>query len=233
MYLFTRAFRWRSCTLLALLLSLFLPIRAFAEDEKKPEVASQPRVIIKVDVTDAPDLAEWAEKAKKLCETWHPIIGDILGLKDPPVYREVTLRFGKMRGIAATTKDTVNISAGFVRQHPDDFGMVLHELTHVIQAYPNYDPVWLVEGIADYVRYWHCEPGEREFAINEKSNYTDSYGTTARFLAWVAVTKDSRIVKKLSQALRDGKYKEEMFRDATGKDLKELWREFATAVREK
>ncbi|MFN0019502.1 MAG: basic secretory protein-like protein [Pirellulaceae bacterium] len=212
---------------------MFLSVRAFGDDEKKPEVASQPRVVIKVDVTDAPDLAEWAEKAKKLCETWHPIIGDLLGIKDPPVYREVTLRFGKMRGIAATTKNTVNISAEFVRQHPDDFGMVLHELTHVIQAYPTYDPVWLVEGIADYVRYWHCEPGEREFAITEKSNYTDSYGTTARFLAWVAVTKDSRIVRKLSQALRDGKYKEEMFRDATGKDLKELWREFATAVREK
>jgi hypothetical protein len=111
--------------------------------------------------------------------------------------------------------------------------MVLHELTHVIQAYPNYDPVWLVEGIADYIRYWHCEPGAREFPITEKSNYTDSYGTTARFLAWVAVTKDSRIVKKVNQALREGKYQEEMFREATGKDLKELWREFVTAVRQK
>jgi hypothetical protein len=226
----TRTLRWRSCALLAI---LSLPAVVRAQDEKPPVSVAEPRVVIKVDVSDAPDLAEWAAKAQKLCETWHPLICDLLGLKDPQVYREVTLKFKKMRGIAATTNSTIYISAGFVKQHPDDFGMVLHELTHVIQAYPKYDPVWLVEGIADYVRYWHCEPGVREFPISEKSNYTDSYGTTARFLAWIAVTKDSRIVKKLNQALREGKYEEEMFREATGKDLKELWREFASAVKEK
>jgi len=226
----TRTFCWRLSTLVVLLtLSAF----ARAEDEKQPAPASEPRVVIKVDSADAPELADWAAKAQKLCETWHPLICDLLGLKDPQVHREVTLKFKKMGGIANTTNDTINISAGFVKQHPDDFGMVLHELTHVIQAYPKYDPVWLVEGIADYVRYWHCEPGVREFPITEKSNYTDSYGTTARFLAWLAVTKDSRIVKKLNQALREGNYEEEMFREFAGKDLKELWREFATAVKEK
>jgi hypothetical protein len=44
---------------------------------------------------------------------------------------------------------------------PDEFAMLIHELTHVIQQYPH-SPIkrgWVTEGIADYVRFFHYQPG--------------------------------------------------------------------------
>ena len=40
----------------------------------------------------------------------------------------------------------------FASEHPEDTGMVIHELTHIIQNYPSPDPGWVTEGIADYIR---------------------------------------------------------------------------------
>lgn len=64
--------------------------------------------------------------------------------------------------------------------------MLSHELCHVIQSYPNYKAGWLVEGIADYVRFFQFEP-ETKIAPPDpkKSKYTDSYRTTAAFLDYV------------------------------------------------
>ena len=41
---------------------------------------------------------------------------------------------------AGTTGDTIHVSADWIKKHPDDFGLVIHEMTHVIQHYPNPDP---------------------------------------------------------------------------------------------
>ena len=56
---------------------------------------------------------------------------------------------------AATGGDTIFVNASYVRDHPDDLGMMIHEFTHVIQAYPGQrqDLGWLTEGIADYIRH--------------------------------------------------------------------------------
>jgi hypothetical protein len=85
--------------------------------------------------------------------------------------------------------------------------------------------------LADYVRYWHYEPGKRSFGINpERSKYSDSYGTTARFLAWVQVAKDEQIIHKLDAALRSGEYREEIFEQATGRTIDQLWTEFVRSA---
>jgi hypothetical protein len=115
-------------------------------------------------------------------------------------------------------------------QPPDDLGMMVHELTHLVQAYPPgpNKPGWLVEGIADYIRWWRYEPETPRTRIDPlKASYRDSYRVTAAFLAWLTARYDRRIVPILDRSLRQGKYSDGIFREVTGKDLETLWSEFA------
>ena len=213
----------------ALLACLTAPgVRLFADD--KP-VAPQ----VSVDVSEAPDLKEWGDKAKAIVEKWHPVISALLksdGFNPPS---EVKIVFKKdHKGVAYTVGNTIIIAGKWVHKHPDDYGMVVHELTHVIQSYRDTprDAGWVVEGIADYVRFFKYEPDADLGPVNTgKAGYRDGYRTAAKFLDWVGKTHDKDMVAKLNQALRDSEYKESVFKTATGKSLDELWDEFVDSLK--
>lgn len=198
--------------------------RAAAVDPK----AERAPVKVIVDTSEVPDLAPWAARAKDAVEKWHPIISELLKVDGFTPPAEVKLVFKKdMKGVAATSGATISVAAEWVKKHPDDLGMIVHELTHVIQSYPKYDPVWLVEGIADHVRYFHFEPKARLAAINPaRTSYRDGYGTAAIFLAWIERTHDKAIVRKLNEALRRSEYTYDLFKRHTGKSLDRLWADF-------
>ena len=67
----------------------------------------------------------------------------------------------------------------------------------------------------------------------EKASYRDSYKTTAVFLAWVEKKHDPQAVRKLNAALREKKFKLELFKDYTGQTVDELWKDFADSLRGK
>lgn len=213
---------------LALSVNLFTGSGARAANEKP----AAPVLEVTVDTTECPELADWAKKAKKLVEEWHPRIARMLPSKgfQPPTRVKMVFR-KKMRGVAYTTGATIVIAGGWLEKHPDDYGMVVHELTHVIQAYPGGGPGWLVEGIADYVRFFHYEPKTKVHIDVNRASYRDGYRTTARFLAWVEHSKDKEIVPVLNAALRQKKYSDDLFRTRTGKSLDQLWSEFLESVR--
>lgn len=203
--------------------TLYLPLRSAADDKAKPEA-----VKVIVDVGEVPELKAWADDAKKLVEKWHPIIAEMLKSDGFTPPAEVKLVFKKdMKGVAHTSGATITIAAEWVKKHPDDFGMVVHELTHVIQAYPRPGNGWLVEGIADHVRYFHYEPKAKLGRINpERQSYRDGYGVTAMFLAWIEKKHDPAIVAKLNDAMRKSEYRYELFKLRTGKSLDRLWADF-------
>jgi hypothetical protein len=205
---------------------------ARGQDSPKPE-EQDPPVKVTLDTSEVPSLAPWGERAKRLVEEWYPIIADLLKSDGFTPPAEVKLVFEKdEKGIAGTSGATITIASGWVERHPDDFGMVIHELTHVIQSYPHYEDEagWVVEGIADYVRYIRYEPKAELSPIDPKTaSYRDGYGTAARFLAWIEKTYDKQIVARLNRALRGSKYAPEIFREATSKGLDELWGEFVQA----
>jgi len=206
-----------------------LPIQyARAEKEK---LASAVEVV--VDTSAVPDLAKWGDEAGELVRKWHPRIAELLKSEKFTPPRKVTLIFKEMDGIAGTSGDSIAISAQWVREHPDDTGMVIHELVHVIQAYPKYEHVWLVEGIADYIRYFHYEPKKDLGPIDvAKASYRDGYGTTARFLAWAEKKYDKQLVRKLNAALRQTNYEDRLFEHFTGKPLDALWKEFVGTLKQ-
>jgi hypothetical protein len=215
----------------------FLLAFAFAFSHSLTARAQAPAVKVTVDVSEVPEVADWAAKAKDLVEAWHPKVAELLtsdGFKPP---KEVKLLFKKdMKGVAFASGTRITISADWIKKHPDDFGMVVHELTHTIQGYGQSRsprPGWLVEGIADYIRFFHYEPKTKVNVNTKKASYRDSYRTTAKFLAWVEKTHDKELVRKLNAALRKGEYKEELWQTYTSQTLDELWSAFIAAVERK
>lgn len=185
-----------------------------------------------VDANDAPDLKEWGNKAGTLCVEWFPKIAALLPSEGFIAPKEVTLYFDpKMKGVAHALGGKITISAAFVRGHPDDLGMVVHELTHVVQSYPPGGPGWLVEGIADYIRIVHFEPqAPRPKLDPSKASYKDAYKTTAMFLEWVELHHTAGMVVKMNAALRAGSYKDELWNSLTGKTVDELWALFMKSL---
>jgi hypothetical protein len=118
-------------------------------------------------------------------------------------------------------------------------GAVVHELVHVVQQYgrarrgnPNATrtPGWLVEGIADYIRWFLYEPQSKGAEITDRNvaraRYDANYRISANFLNWVTAKYDKEIVKKLNTAAREGKYSEELWKEATRKTVEELGNEW-------
>lgn len=184
-----------------------------------------------VDTHDTADLAEWGSKAGREVLTWLPKLSTLLTSEGHTPPNEVTLRFDpSYDGVAYTQGATIVVAADWVRRHPDDVGLVIHELVHVVQDYRGRGEGWLTEGIADYIRYWIYEPGRRTFPIERgKSHYRQGYGTDGAFLDWIERTRSKGAVAKLNGACREGRYDAARFAEIAGTPLDELWEAFVTA----
>jgi hypothetical protein len=192
-----------------------------------------PALEIKLDTAQAPEIAKWAAEAKTRCEKFYPTIVKQLGGPYARQPLSVTIAFEKGHGIAATAGTHIACNADWFTQHPDDYGAVIHELCHVVQAYGNHQiPGWVVEGIADYVRWFKYESPQRRPRPNpDTANYTDGYQTTAAFFDWIVRTKDKTFVQRLNSAARSGKYSDELFRQYARKPLDELWTEYIDSLK--
>lgn len=186
--------------------------------------------VIEVDVTEVPDLQKWADEAKALCEEWYPRLTSEYRKDDDLPAKTVKIKFHKDKeGVADTVGNTINIAAKWVTAHPEDKGMVIHELMHVVQAYPRArnKAGWAVEAIADYVRYYQFEPEKpHHWRVNSRMTTPQAYGVGADFFVWIERTRDPEIVQQVHRALRKGKYSDALFQERTGRSLDDLWKEF-------
>jgi hypothetical protein len=190
-----------------------------------------------IDVSDFPEGEAWAKQAKALVETWYPTVTSWLATEDFKAPSEIKLVFKKeISAPAYASGGTITVNGKWITQRPDDLGMMIHELVHVVQQYPNSrnKPGWLVEGIADYIRWWRYEPelhstkGRTKIDV-AKAKYTDSYRTTGMWLAWSGRTYHMGLVPALDRAMRKREDPMLVFKALTGKDADELWKEFVAA----
>jgi hypothetical protein len=71
-----------------------------------------------------------------------------------PAPRQIHLVFQRgLKYAGQTSGATITVSVEWLKIQPDDLGMLTHELTHVVQAYPSPEPGWLTEGVAEYARH--------------------------------------------------------------------------------
>ena len=190
-----------------------------------PRVES-PRIV--VDTKAAPESAAWAKTAASIMRAWYPTVRSQLATTGARVPKELRLTIKPKIGPPAyCSGDEITVKAEWIKDHPDDLGIVIHEMAHAIQSYPDGPkPGWLVEGIADYIRWWRYEPEPPRTKITEKSNFTDAYRTTAYWLAWCQRKYDMRLVPQLDGEMRAGRDPLPIFTKLTGKTPEALWKEF-------
>lgn len=199
-----------------------------------------------LDVSDSPDSEEWGKAAIGVAESWFTHVAQLMATdgRDPLTGEQVTERWQPPQEIRIVLKpdigapayasgNTITIDSNWVASRPDDLGIVIHEMVHVIQAYPGSDhkPWWLVEGIADYIRWWRYEPelhtGTGRTRINpERDNYDNGYRITGMWLAWCSRKYDMRLVPALDLAMRRREDPVPLFEQITGKSPEQLWEEF-------
>jgi hypothetical protein len=203
-----------------LLLTVTLLVAASAAKE------TEPTCDVRLDASEVVELKPWGEKAQKLLIEWHPRLCNLLGSNGFVAPRQVEIRLRKSNeGVAGTANGRIEVSSHWIEKHPEDIGLVVHELAHVIQSYPNPDPGWLTEGIADYIR-WGIYEGKplTWFPLSDKpQGYRASYQVTGGFLLWLEQDRAPGIVHRLNTAMRHSAYDKEIFKTQTGLTLDELW----------
>ncbi|HEV3120878.1 MAG TPA: basic secretory protein-like protein, partial [Isosphaeraceae bacterium] len=184
-----------------------------------------------VDVTDAPEMREWAESVARICARAYPMINEELKSNGFKARHVITMRLSSdYTGVAAASGGHITGSVKFFKEHPDDVGAFVHETAHIVQAYRGNNPSWLTEGIADYVRFFKFEPGKLGPIDPERAHYNQSYRVSAAFLAYLTDNYDKRTVLKLNTILREGQYKAEAFEQLTGKTLEQLDEEWRASL---
>jgi len=215
-----------------------VPSAAEVKEERKPVQLEKVTIVFEgEEVLKQEGIHEWAGKAARLVAEYYPLFDKIFETEGfvPPT--EITLLFRKMNGVAHASGSTITISADWVRRMPGDFGMVAHEMLHVIQRYPGGGgqggiPNWAMEGITDFARHAYYEPEVLMRPVNLETNkYTDSYQITGGFFMWIEHVYDKEFVKKLHQHARQRTWSNDVFEKYTGKSPEELWKEYVEFLR--
>ncbi len=185
---------------------------------------------VRIDSSAAPSSSAWSESATQLTREWYPRLGNLLASSDMVRLPDVVIRLSTTYdGVAAASGNTIEMSAKRVVELPEDSrGVIIHELVHVVQAYPGGSEGWLTEGIADYLRcaIYEALPLEQFPRPDKERGYRDSYKVAAGFLFWLESGPAPGIVRQVNAALRKGAYQESVFKERTGRELDQLWNEY-------
>jgi biopolymer transport protein ExbD len=125
---------------------------------------------------------------------------------------------------------SINYKAIQVDLDEGNLGVMIHELTHIVQdGYQGDVPSWIVEGMADYaVLLFGTEktdvslPKASEIKSGKKYLEKESYRHVTRFLLWVKTHKRATIFEDINAAAMAGTYKESLFKKWTGQTLEQL-----------
>jgi hypothetical protein len=139
------------------------------------------------------------------------------------------------QGVAEASGNRILFSTTYMNANPTDIDIVTHEGMHLVQGYA-YDsgPVWLTEGIADFVRYkygvdnigsnWSLPDFRPE---DNEIKYENSYRITARFFEWIDQKFKPGMITQIDEELRNHTYNEDTWVKLSGKTINELWSDYA------
>lgn len=184
-------------------------------------------VFVNKDPNIAPDLQA------KLTQTFFAVYPKLVKEYNANAKKEVLFVVDTAyKAVAEASGGRILFSAGYMKAHPTDVDIVTHEGMHVVQEYGyGSGPVWLTEGIADYVRYkfGYDNIGSKWALPNFSAShsYKNSYRITGRFFVWLEKNKKKGIVKTLDDQLRRKVYTPDSWKQLTGQTIDELWADYA------
>ncbi|MCX6875990.1 MAG: glycoside hydrolase family 92 protein [Verrucomicrobia bacterium] len=200
------------------------------------------------DSTTAPDLTAWSElELMPVVREWYPRLVALLpsdGYRAPEVVElEFRTDMGGMPAYTGGCKISLNALWIASQLQGEAKGCVVHELCHVVQNYrqvlranpqATLPPLWVTEGLADYIRWFLYEPQSKGAVIRDASQakHDASYRVSANFLDWVVTTQDKALPQQLNTAAREGRYGDALWKTWTGKTVSELAAEWKRAIAE-
>jgi hypothetical protein len=139
------------------------------------------------------------------------------------------------KGVAEASGNRILFSTTYMNAHPTDIDIVTHEGMHLVQGYGyGSGPVWLTEGIADFIRYKYGVDniGSKWFlpeftASHNEKKYENSYRITARFFEWIDQKIKPGMIIQIDKELRNRTYNQETWVKLSGKTIDELWEAYA------
>jgi hypothetical protein len=173
---------------------------------------------------------------------WYPKISALLASDGYTAPGRFSITMKPMDGVAYTAGRRVMANSDWLEKEigREAVGSLVHEAVHVVQQFGRgggHNPGWLVEGSADYVRWFKYEPQSHGADVvwmrhlrHITPRYDASYRVTANFLDWVTQKYDTNIVTQMNAAMREGRYDDGLWKQYTGKTAPELGEEWKTNV---
>jgi hypothetical protein len=182
-----------------------------------------------------PELAPVVGRMTALFYECYPKLVERFENPKQPASREVRVAFRRgLKAPAECSGAKITVSVEWLEKHPQDIGLLTHELVHVVQAYPSPEPSWLTEGLADYARHLYGPKEQPGWALPErltdKQSYRDSYGVSARFFHWLEM-RHPGTVDKLHRRMQARAFDAADFQTFTGHSLTDLWDECVRDLR--
>ncbi len=223
---------------LSALALISLPVICFAQDDWEKIDAS--KVISRDTINEGGyslvfvNLKEGFSKqtSERLVKTFFTIYPKEVALYNAKSSKQVIFVIDpEYTGVAAAWGHTIRFNPEWFVKNPEDIDVVTHECMHIVQSYKNFEPGWITEGVADYVRATlgvNNEAGNWKMPeVKPEHKYTNAYRITARFFVWIEKNKKQGFVQKLNTAMRKGNYKENFWKKETGSTVDELWNEYS------
>jgi hypothetical protein len=225
--------RMRFCCLGLIGLGVVVGACACAEGAAATQPTSTSTVVrIRVDTSQAPDLDPWARRTLiPVLQAWYPRIVAELPVPHytPPDHFSILFDV-KYKGVAQTVGTFIVANPQWFREQigKEAVGALVHEEVHVVQQpfhvfHGRHMPTWLLEGSADYIRWFEYEPAKlRPHPTGDEARYDASYRVSAAFLQWVINNYDKDIIVQMNVANYQGVYSDELWVKYTGKTAARL-----------
>jgi hypothetical protein len=215
-------------TALLFLWAILIPVRSttHAQSPAPPSVENTPtKLTIEGDIP--PSIAPVVGRMTALFYECLPRLLKRFEDRKKPLPHTIRLRFDRSLKVPAMAdRSSITVSIDWIEKHPEDIGLLTHELTHIIQAYPSPAPGWITEGIADYARHLYGPSSQPNWSLpstlTPAQHYTNSYRVSARFLLWLESTHPGA-VDKIHRRMQTGGFQEEEFAVIAGAPIDQLW----------
>ncbi|MBM3897084.1 MAG: hypothetical protein FJ358_00950 [Thaumarchaeota archaeon] len=134
-----------------------------------------------------------------------PEVAELLGVKNRKV-KTILASTVECPVLGITSGRTIFLNAEWFKQHPDDYGTIVHEIAHAVM---NINVAlelesWLIEGLADYARVVLGYPTLTGTSPDyDPERLFEGYEPTAHFFLWIRKKYGDGEIKNIAKKISE------------------------------